>query len=529
MKEVEICKICGREIKKCGIGKHLKYTHDITLKEYYDKFYRKDGEGICPMCGKESIFNGLGGYRVFCSSKCNEESMICNDRFKKFRESTTIEDKKNMVEKAKKTKLERYGDANYNNKEKSMITCEEKYGTKNFNNLEKRKQTNIEKYGCEYSWQNESIRAKINNTKLEKYGSTKYNNSDKAKQTCMEKYGVDNYAKSFEFFDEMCDVYREKKIKHLNEICKINNLTLVGFDGYGVEFLCLKCNKNFVISDHQIYLRNRSDKEICLHCNPLYQNVETSKEEKELFQLFKENYFNEILENDRKVLKVELDIYLPNDKLAFEFNGLFWHSSYYKKSYYHSHKTDLCEKQNIHLIHIYEDDWMFKKDLVTSNILKILNKSPILYPNNFQISEISHNISNNFLQSNSLNYSKDFTKSFGLYSHNTLVYVLTMNKSVINNICEISKYKVKDGFKLIFNYLKENLSYNEYSLILDRSWYKKEEFFEGFEFVKCLKEKRYYIINNKRVDKIEESEDNNYLTIYDSGSLKYVWKRDGGI
>lgn len=544
--ERKVCEICGKLINR-NFNVHLSKEHNISSKEYYDRFLKKEEDGFCLNCHKETKFININeGYRKYCSKNClyNSSSRIDkikrtkieNDSYKKQGEKLTSFYKnkdedffEKRTEKMKSTKLEKYGDENFVNKEKALNTCEEKYGDKFYNNFEQTKKTNLERYGVEYSLQNESVRKKSIETKLEKYGDENYRNEEQTKKTNLERYGFENYAQSYEFFDNIRIYYKNITSNNLNEICKLNNLKMIEFNNEEMVLVCLKCNEEFTIKRHQFYLRNKNNKEICLHCNPLYQNSETSKEEKELIQIIKENYNDEIVENNRSILKLELDAYLPDMNLAFEFNGLYWHSSAHKKSHYHRHKTDLCEKQNIHLIHIYEDDWMFNRELVENKVLKILNVTPILYPNNYKILEISKDISNDFLQSNSLNYSKEFSKSFGLYSHNTLVYVLTMNKNVINNICEISKYKVKDGFKLIFNYLKDNLSYEEYSLILDRSWNKKEEFFEGFEFVKYLKEKRYYIINNKRVDKVEESEDNNYLTIYDSGSLKYVWTRDGGI
>ena len=34
------CKICGKEFKKC-IGKHLNFTHHMTLEEYYVRYIDK--------------------------------------------------------------------------------------------------------------------------------------------------------------------------------------------------------------------------------------------------------------------------------------------------------------------------------------------------------------------------------------------------------------------------------------------------------------------------------------------------------
>jgi endogenous inhibitor of DNA gyrase (YacG/DUF329 family) len=65
------CKICGREFKNyTSLGAHLK-KHKITSKEYYDRFLKKEDEGTCPVCGKETFFKNLNkGYCKFCSKKC---------------------------------------------------------------------------------------------------------------------------------------------------------------------------------------------------------------------------------------------------------------------------------------------------------------------------------------------------------------------------------------------------------------------------------------------------------------------------
>ena len=60
----------------------------------------------------------------------------------------------------------------------------------------------------------------------------------------------------------------------------------------------------------------------------------------------------EIVENSREIIKpYELDIYLPKLKIAFEFNGLYWHNELYLEKNYHLNKTCSCENQKIQLIH----------------------------------------------------------------------------------------------------------------------------------------------------------------------------------
>ena len=59
--------------------------------------------------------------------------------------------------------------------------------------------------------------------------------------------------------------------------------------------------------------------------------------------------------------------------MAIEFNGLIFHSEKCKiDKNYHLNKTRECEKQGIRLIHIFEDEWLYKKDIVKSMLTNIL-------------------------------------------------------------------------------------------------------------------------------------------------------------
>ena len=74
-----------------------------------------------------------------------------------------------------------------------------------------------------------------------------------------------------------------------------------------------------------------------------------------------------IISSDRSIIPpLELDIYLPDKKLAIEFNGLYWHSEIAgrKNKNYHLNKLNLCADKGIELIQIFEDEWIQKKNIV---------------------------------------------------------------------------------------------------------------------------------------------------------------------
>jgi len=54
---------------------------------------------------------------------------------------------------------------------------------------------------------------------------------------------------------------------------------------------------------------------------------------------------------------------------------LCWHSDIYKDKNYHLNKTINCVKKDIRLIHIFEDEWVYKKHIIQSLILNIICKN----------------------------------------------------------------------------------------------------------------------------------------------------------
>ena len=168
------CKECGQEFAKIDcVTRHAKIVHKIEPKAYYDKWFKKEGEGICKCCGAETKYWNLEhGYRDFCSRKCfwkvttqlesvkekrkqtckekydSENYMQCKD-FKEKTEATNLREYgvKNAggsdvaIAKIKATKLANHGDENYNNMEQTYLTKEIKYGDKYYNNKMKTRQT----------------------------------------------------------------------------------------------------------------------------------------------------------------------------------------------------------------------------------------------------------------------------------------------------------------------------------------------------------------------------------------------------
>lgn len=58
----------------------------------------------------------------------------------------------------------------------------------------------------------------------------------------------------------------------------------------------------------------------------------------------------------------ELDIVVPKHKVAIEFNGLYWHTERTGRGKsFHLRKTQACADAGFRLIHVWEDDWKFRR------------------------------------------------------------------------------------------------------------------------------------------------------------------------
>lgn len=188
------------------------------------------------------------------------------------------------------------------------------------------KKTMIEKYGVENTFQLESVKETIRKKQLEN-DPTYEKRNEKSKKTCLEKYGVDN----------------PNKCKNIIEKRKKTNLERYG-NAFGKS-----CKTN----------RSKGEIEI-----------------QEFLQKLNINAFH-----TRDIISpFEIDIYVPDYKVAIEYNGDYWHSVHKVN---HLFKKDICEKSGIKLIQIFEKDYKKYKNEILENILRVLNNED--YTENFYI------------------------------------------------------------------------------------------------------------------------------------------------
>jgi len=341
-------------------------------------------------------------------------------------------------------------------------------------------------------------------------------------------YGVDNPMKSdiLRTKFEMCE--NENYIKYLSDRVSL--------------FSCDK-GHNFEISSDNYNSRICSNIPLCTVCNPIGDSQ--SIKETDLFEFISCYYDGEIIQSYRDGL--EIDIYLPELKIGFEFNGLFWHSDKFKEKNYHLDKTNYFKEKGIRIIHIWEDDWESKRSIIKSQIKYILGKTKRkIFARKCHIKDLK-NVSF-FLRDNHIQGVDRSNIKIGLFQKDELVSVMTFNKLEgrnkmkdgswnISRFCNKLDTNVVGGASKILNWFIKNYNPKRLLSYADKDWstgdlYKKL----GFEKVSESKPDYKYVVKSSRKNKqsftksklgikevteYQHMSNLGYYRIWDCGKIKF--------
>ncbi len=493
----------------------------------------------CDICESEKkltyskyIKNVSNGGFYSCSQKCSIEK-----KKKTFLENYGVENpsQSNIIkDKKKKTFLERYGVENImfleETKDKIKKTNLEKYGVENIIFLEetkdKIKKTNLERYGNICTWKSLKLKEKSDNRKMERYGTLYPMQTEeikeKTKKTNLERYGVSTPLKK----ESSINIIKTKRINKCTDYYKNlfynnNEYDFLYYKKRNFKFIHTICGNTFSISHSRYTYRFDSKIPLCTICHPISENK--SIKEKELITFIK-SFDLEVKENDKTVLNPKhLDIYIPEYNLAIEFNGLYWHSEKFKDKNYHLDKSIRCLEKGIDLLHIWEDEWVFKQDIVKSIISNRLNKNEKIYARKCVVKSVDKLVVKDFLESNHIDGYVKSNINIGLYYNNELVCLMCLKKKDNNfeivRTCTKLNYSVVGGISKLFNYFKKNYRFNQITTSTDFRLFNGNVYEKlGFVKQKLSKPKFYWCDRTNRMKKKKD----NYYKLYDSGEV--IWK-----
>lgn len=149
----------------------------------------------------------------------------------------------------------------------------------------------------------------------------------------------------------------------------------------------------------------------CMRCTS-----SVSKPEKEICEFLESLNINLKTSIGTVIKPQQLDIYLPDHNLAIEYNGLYYHNELRIPTNYHLNKTLKCNEKGIRLIHIFEDEWLYKQEIVKSRLKNILGLTENkIFARKCVIKEVNSKESKLFLDSNHLQGFTNSSVKLGLY------------------------------------------------------------------------------------------------------------------
>jgi len=604
-----ICLLCKHEqpIEKgySGFCNHVTYKHiksgETTIEEYFNKqlnFFPKEyGSSFrspsCKECSKPTKFKSIAaGYVRFCSFKCSQKNSDTKKlKYERTKESLILKygvenasQIKDVPEKVKNTKKLRYGDENYVNRAKAIETNLIRHGVENYTQTDEYKkqtrQTSFSKYGVEHFTQAKEIKEKAIKTNLIKYGVSYPMQSEDVKRKVKET--VANNGGWALLLPENREKSKQKiKQKVIDRIKKYNitfeNVELLSLDNK--TFKCKICNHSFVMNSFGTAKSKPRSYPRCHTCFPIGKQNKCSLFHQEFLAFLVEELkinLDSIKQNDTTILcniNKEIDFYLQDYNIAIELNGNIWHTEIFggKDKRYHLQKTIECEKKQIQLLHIFEDEWDAKKDLIkqkVSHILGLRNQTTSVYARKCTIKEISPKNCNDFLEKNHFQGAETNSKiRFGAFFKEELIAVMTFGKPRLNlsgkneeGTYELIRFATDYSIKgvgiasKLFNYfIKIYMPFKVYSYA-DRRWTStiKENVYikSGFDLT-SYSEPNYFYVNPKTSFKLRENRFkyrkteikklfsnydenltewenmrlNKYDRIWDCGTIKYTWLR----
>ena len=332
-----------------------------------------------------------------------------------------------------------------------------------------------------------------------------------------------------------------------------------------IRLLHSKCNKEYITTPFNF-----------LHNGTRCTNIEcsnhgTSKHEKKLFEFIKSIVPN--AENNKRFYYngksyYEADSIIEDKKIIIEYDGLYWHAEGVKPT----GKLNLLEKTKYfndlgyRVIHIFEDEFTDKEDIVKNKLKHILNAETVsnekIYARKCHISTITLDVSNSFLNKYHIQGGDKSSIRLGLFYNDDLVGVMTfckqrkalgaasdsklmelsrfaLSRSIPGAFSKLLKFAIKDfGLTDIITYAdlrwsdKDNNVYTKNGFTLDHisepSYYyldkEKEHRIHRYNFRKQVLKKKLPEFYDEKLTEYEIMKKAGYYRVWDCGNLVYRYK-----
>lgn len=244
---------------------------------------------------------------------------------------------------------------------------------------------------------------------------------------------------------------------------------------------------------------------------PFCQHV-VSSGEKDVLAFVKEYTRCEVQNNARIVPdffvgsklihKAELDIYIPELKLAIEYNGTYFHDISLKGKGYHIGKRKACEQLGIRLISIWECDWQDdRKRPILERYLKNalgVREERTVYARSCVVKDVPQDVYREFMEENHIQgYANAKEAKCGLYTKDTNELVACMSFRILKNkdqkntpfvmwdmVRYATKCNVPGGRSKLFHHMQQRFHMDHVQSFIDRDYFNGASYLkEGWELM----------------------------------------------
>lgn len=321
---------------------------------------------------------------------------------------------------------------------------------------------------------------------------------------------------------------------------------------YEYEKTNYKNNKSCIIiscKKHGDFIQRAQDHlngDGCIRCTTSLEQEEITSELSKLS--------NNFYTNTRSIIPpLELDLYFPEQKIAVEYNGDYWHSynqlETKDQKHKHSRKADLCESNNITLYQFGSYEWHYKKEIIISMLKHKFKQDQRVMARKCKIIRIDNRTANEFFNRTHISGHRPAHIAYGLILNNNLVSCINFN--IYRDTCEIIRYSSELGFtvtgglsRFLSHFIKDHQP-NKIMTYADRRYGTGNGYIKaGFSLIKKTKPGYTYLskLNHKTYarqkfqkhklknllenfdESLSESQNmfnNGYRRLWDAGHYKY--------
>jgi G:T-mismatch repair DNA endonuclease (very short patch repair protein) len=371
---------------------------------------------------------------------------------------------KDIIEKSKNTMVEKYGTPHALQSEvcrtKFRETIRKKYDDESLTwvstNIKEIRDkiiaTNKENLGVEFPFQSNEIQEKVTQSVIEKYGVDRIGKSPlvqhKIRKSILDRFGVHHLSSP-----DMRERIKETSLERYGCVCSLQNPEIAQ-------------------KSYETKLKNES--------------FNTSAAEKEIRQ-YVQSLISGIRYNVRDIIApYELDIVVPEKRIAVEYNGFYWHSEAWHDEEYHLRKLKRCIEVGYRLVTIFENDWAERQMAVKGRLRSILGcNSFVVKATEAEVSIASNEEINSFLNEFHVQGTIPFEKSFKLTIDNSIVAVMTFScehnsrRLVLSRLCMRGDYTVIGAAKKLLDYASIKEPVIAYS---DNRWPDDAEIYQQLNF-----------------------------------------------